>query len=111
MQILAVSLIFSQPSDEVMQRATHVRDIYDQGHALLHSKSEEEAASCASMLATPMVVVTARMEMYQFLKCSKLEQREQSTSNCYGGSDGCPIMRVLQNRSPGVQHQSTLILA
>ena len=54
MQILAVSLIFSQPSDEVMQRATHIRDIYDQGHALLHSKSEEEAASCASMLATPM---------------------------------------------------------
>ena len=33
-----------------MQRATHIRDIYDQGHALLHSKSEEEAASCASML-------------------------------------------------------------
>ena len=75
MQILAVSLIFSQPSDEMMQRATHVRDIYDQGHALLHSKSEEEAASSAPilMLATPMVVVTARMEMYQFLKCSKLE--------------------------------------
>ena len=74
-----MSLIFSQPSDEVMQRATHVRDIYDQGHALLYSKSEEEAASGASMLATPMVVVTARMEMYQFLKRSNGRVKEQST--------------------------------
>ena len=70
---------------------------------------KEEAASSALMLAV-MLIVTARMEMYQFLKCSKLDRREQSISNYYGGSDGCPIMRVLHNRSPGVQHQSTLIL-
>ena len=49
--------------------------------------------------------------MYWFMECSKLDRREQSTSNCAVGSDSCPIMGGLNNRSPGVQHQSTLILA
>ena len=60
--LLAVSLVFSQPPNEVMQLTTHVQDIY--GHASLHSKNEEADGFCASMLATPIVVVTARIEMH-----------------------------------------------
>ena len=81
LRLLAVSLVFSQPPDEAMQLATHVQDIY--GHASLHRKNEEAAGSCASMLAMPIVVVIARIEMYLFLKCSKARQRGTSTSNCY----------------------------
>ena len=63
LQLLAVSLVFSQPSDEVMQLVIYVQDIHD--HASLQSKNKEEAASGASMLATPIYIqLTARMEMY-----------------------------------------------
>ena len=71
--LLAVSLVFSQSSDEAMQLTTHVQAIY--GHASFHSKNEEAAGSCASMLATPIVVVTARIEMDLFLECSKARQK------------------------------------
>ena len=64
--LLAVSLVFSQPPDEAIQLATHVQGIY--GHASLHRKNEEAASFCASMLAIPIVVVTARIEMYLFFK-------------------------------------------
>ena len=67
------SSLISQPSDKAMQLTTHVQDIY--GHVSLHSKNEEAAGSCASMLATPIVVVTARIEMYLFLECSKARQK------------------------------------
>ena len=76
LRLLAVSLVFSQPSDEAMQLTTHVQNIY--GHASLHSKNKKAAGSCASMLAMPIVVVTVRIEMYLSLKCSKARQREQS---------------------------------
>ena len=58
MQLLAVSLVFSQPSDEVMQLVTYEQDIYD--HASLHSKNKEEAASGTSMLATPIYTVDSK---------------------------------------------------
>ena len=58
LQLLAVSLVFSQPSDEVMQLVTYVQDIYD--HASLHSKNKEEAASGTSMLATPIYTVDSK---------------------------------------------------
>ena len=71
--LLAVSLVFSQPPGEAMQLTTHVQDIY--GHAALYSKNEEAAGFCASMLASLIVVVTARIEMYLFLGCSRARQK------------------------------------
>ena len=76
-----------------MQLVTYVQDIYD--HASLHSKNKEEAASGASMLATPIYTVDSMQEWKctsnEFLNCSKATQ-STSKSFCYVGSDSCHMM-------------------
>ena len=71
-----MSLVFSQPSDEVMQLVIYVQDIHD--HASLHSKNKEEAASGTSMLATPIYTVDSKNGIVytsnEFLNRSKAMQ-------------------------------------